>query len=137
MHLINEDGFVASIIRNKLSINYAFFDNFFQNHFLPKIINCGDKLDYPGSIVYLSCCVWKMHILANMRPKTSRVGSFSAQRLSLFGVWQGRGCSRWMMTKCDMEGGVKNVGIFSDILFEWPVWCLFYEFTVKPHSIHK
>ena len=47
--------FVASIIRNKLCITYAFFDYIFlENHFLAKII-FGDKFDSSGSIVYLSC----------------------------------------------------------------------------------
>ena len=54
-----------------------------------------------------------MYILANMRPKICIKGLlFSAQRLSLFWVWQGG--SERMMNKSDMgEGGKKC------LYFEW------------------
>ena len=47
--------FVASIMRHKLCMIYAFFGYFFQNHFYQKLYSdCCDKFDYPGFIVYLS-----------------------------------------------------------------------------------
>ena len=56
--------FVARIIRHELCMIYAFFCSkiiFDQKLFS----NCWDKLDYPGSIVYLSCLALFCHVLIN------------------------------------------------------------------------
>ena len=44
--------FVASIIRQKLCMIYAFFDFFFAHKLFSY---CWDKFYHPGSIAYLSC----------------------------------------------------------------------------------
>ena len=49
--------FVASIIRNRLCIIYEVFYHFFQKSLFTKnYFLISDKFNYPGSIVYLSCC---------------------------------------------------------------------------------
>ena len=61
---LSKMAFVARIIRHKSCILYAFVDFFVQKIIFDQNLSsyCWDKFDYQGSIVYLSCWLFKFDI---------------------------------------------------------------------------